>query len=82
MVAARRDDVLVMFLPRGPERYLFLYEESRAREVVATVLRFAADPSLSFTFADACLIAKRVAAESDSLGGVENPFHVKSGPVY
>jgi hypothetical protein len=48
-------------LRRSGESYLFFYDEEDAEAVIRTMARFAADPTLSFTWHDAAVLSRDVA---------------------
>ena len=64
--AARRDreavndDINVLALVKGRERYIFLYEDSQRAEALRTLGRFASNPELSFTWYDAAVLSQKV----------------------
>jgi hypothetical protein len=54
------DDINVLALVKGRERYIFLYEDSQRAEALRTLGRFASNPELSFTWYDAAVLSQRV----------------------
>ncbi len=58
------DDVNVLALVKGKERYLFLYEDGQQAEALRALGRHASDPKLSFTWYDAAVLSKRVRSEA------------------
>jgi hypothetical protein len=63
-------DINVLALVRGPERYIFLYDDRMCDEVLRILGRFAANPELSFTWHDAAVLSRRIRIErDDSLRG-------------
>lgn len=53
--------VNVLALVRGDERYVFLYDDSSADQLLRTLGEYAADPELSFTWYDAAVMSQRIA---------------------
>jgi hypothetical protein len=58
------DDINVLALVKGKERYLFLYDDSQQAEVLRALGRHASNPDLSFTWYDAAVLSKRVRTEA------------------
>ena len=51
-------NLYVLTIDKGPERYVFKWSDPQAAAVIQTACRFASDPELSFTWADAMVVAK------------------------
>lgn len=51
----------VLALVRGEERYVFLYDDSSAEQLLRTLGQYAADPELSFSWYDAAVMSQRIA---------------------
>lgn len=49
----------VIALVKDSERYVFLYEDDSVAMLLATLSKFAADKSLSFTWYDAAVLAQK-----------------------
>jgi hypothetical protein len=54
------DDINVLALVKGRERYIFLYEDSQRAEALRMLGRFASNPELSFTWYDAAALSQKV----------------------
>lgn len=54
------DDINVLALVKGRERYIFLYEDSQKAEALRMLGRFASNPELSFTWYDAAVLSQKV----------------------
>ncbi|MEM9353646.1 MAG: hypothetical protein AAGA92_11590 [Planctomycetota bacterium] len=54
------DDINVLALVKGKERYVFLYEDSQRAEALRTLGRFASNPDLSFSWYDAAVLSQKV----------------------
>lgn len=50
----------VLALIKGEERYVFLYDDASANQILQTLGRYAADPELSFSWYDAAMLSQRV----------------------
>jgi hypothetical protein len=57
---AVNDDINVLALVKGRERYIFLYEDSQRAEALRVLGRFASNPQLSFTWYDAAVLSQKV----------------------
>ena len=49
---ATLDDRLIVIVPKGPARYVIVFEERNYYAALAAVLRWVIEPELAFTFAD------------------------------
>jgi len=50
------DDLHVMALAKGEERYVFIWRSGQEKELLRTFGRFAANPELSLTWHDAAIL--------------------------
>jgi len=57
-------DINVLALVKGQERYIFLYDDARRSEVLRVLGRFASNPELSFTWYDAAVLSQKIRQES------------------
>lgn len=53
-------DINVMALVKGKERYVFLYDDNHRGDALRTLGRFASNPELSFTWYDAAVLSQRI----------------------
>jgi hypothetical protein len=53
-------DINVLALVKGEERYIFLYDDDRRSEALRTLGRFASNPELSFSWYDAAVLSQRI----------------------
>lgn len=53
-------DINVLAMVKGEERYIFLYNDLNRVEMLRTLGRYAADPQLSFSWYDAAVLSKKV----------------------
>jgi hypothetical protein len=68
-------DINVLALIKGAERYVFLYDDASRAETLRTLGRYASNPELSFTWYDAAVLSQKIRQESHSLGRRER-FHL------
>jgi len=54
------EDINVLALVKGRERYVFLYQDSQRAQALRTLGRFASDPELSFSWYDAAVLSQKV----------------------
>jgi len=57
-------DINVLALIKGSERYVFLYDDESRAETLRTLGRFASNPELSFTWYDAAVLSQKIRQES------------------
>ena len=57
-------DINVLALVKGTERYVFLYDDSSRAETLRVLGRFASNPELSFTWYDAAVLSQKIRQES------------------
>jgi hypothetical protein len=60
-------DINVLALVKGAERYVFLYDDSNRAETLRVLGRFASNPELSFTWYDAAVLSQKIRQESKKL---------------
>jgi hypothetical protein len=60
------DDINVLALVKGREKYIFLYGDSQRAEALRTLGRFASNPELSFTWYDAAVLSQKVRHDAPS----------------
>jgi hypothetical protein len=53
-------EVNVLALVKGKERYVFLYNDSNQTEMLRTFGRYASDPELSFSWYDAAVLSQKL----------------------
>ena len=53
-------DINVLALVKGEERYIFLYDDESRAEALRTLGRFASDNELSFSWYDAAVLSQKV----------------------
>ena len=53
-------DINVLALVKGKERYVFLYDDASRAETLRTLGRYASNPELSFTWYDAAVLSQKI----------------------
>jgi hypothetical protein len=53
-------DINVLALVKGAERYVFLYDDANRAEALRTLGRYASNPELSFTWYDAAVLSQKI----------------------
>jgi hypothetical protein len=57
-------DINVLALVKGSERYVFLYDDTSRAETLRVLGRYASNPELSFTWYDAAVLSQKIRQES------------------
>lgn len=55
-----QQDINVLALVKGDERYIFLYDDENRAETLRTLGRYASNPDLSFTWYDAAVLSQKI----------------------
>ena len=53
-------DINVLALVKGEERYIFLFDDNHRAETLRTFGRYASNPELSFTWYDAAVLSQKL----------------------
>ncbi len=53
-------DINVLALVKGEERYVFLYDDANRAETLRMLGRYASNPELSFTWYDAAVLSQKI----------------------
>lgn len=61
---ALSQDINVLALVKGSERYVFLYDDDSRAETLRILGRYASNPELSFTWYDAAVLSQKIRQES------------------
>ena len=61
------NDVNVLALAKGQERYIFIYTDENTSKVCKTLGKFAANPELSFTWYDAAILSNKIRQSREEL---------------
>jgi hypothetical protein len=54
------NDLNVLALVKGEERYIFLFDEESRAETLRTLGRYASNPDLSFSWYDAAVLSQKI----------------------
>lgn len=57
-------DINVLALVKGNERYVFLYSDGSRAETLRTLGRYASNPELSFSWYDAAVLSQKIRQET------------------
>jgi hypothetical protein len=60
---AVNDDINVLALVKGKERYIFLYDDAHRAETLRMLGRHASNPELSFSWYDAAVLSQKIRQE-------------------
>jgi hypothetical protein len=63
-LSAVSEDINVLALVKGAERYVFLYDDESRAETLRVLGRYASCPDLSFTWYDAAVLSQKIRQES------------------
>jgi hypothetical protein len=70
MRPAMSQDINVLALVKGAERYVFLYDDASRAEALRTLGRYASNPELSFTWYDAAVLSQKIRQEAEEFSRV------------
>ena len=59
-------DINVLALVKGEERYIFLFTDENRGEALRTLGRYASDPELTFTWYDAAVLSQKIRQSAPS----------------
>lgn len=63
------DDINVLALIKGKERYIFLFDDEHRADALRTLGRHASNPDLSFTWYDAAVLSQKVRQATKKAAG-------------
>lgn len=66
-----KNDINILALAKGEERYIFLYNEENRNETLRTLGRFASNSELSFSWYDAAVMSQKVRKTKQSQSSPE-----------
>ena len=83
-------DINVLALVKGEERYIFLYDDGHKSDALRTLGRFASNPELSFSWYDAAVLSQRIrqtaleqrSAERDEIETEAEPQPIEMRPRF
>ena len=58
------EDINVLALVKGSEKYIFLYDDSNRSQALRVLGRFASSPDLSFSWYDAAVLSQKIRRQS------------------
>jgi len=73
-------DINVLALVKGQERYVFLYSDENRAECLRVLGRFASDPELSFTWYDCAVLSQKIRHEAEKQA-TQRRFHNLPLPI-
>ncbi len=66
------EDINVVALVKGSERYIFLYDDENRSRALRTLGRYASNTELSFSWYDAAVLSQKIRRQATDAG---NPVH-------
>ena len=66
-------DINVLALVKGAERYIFLFDDGNRSEALRTLGRYASNPDLSFTWYDAAVLSQKIRQTTEQVGTETTP---------
>lgn len=80
-------DINVLALVKGEERYIFLFDDQRRSEALRTLGRFASNPELSFSWYDAAVLSQRIRqtvpeAQAEPPASTRTPVQPRTEPRF
>lgn len=72
-------EINVLALIKGQERYIFLYDDAHRAEALRVLGRFASNPDLSFTWYDAAVLSQKVRRQGQK-NSAQARFNVPVSP--
>lgn len=73
-----QQDVNVLALVRGQERYIFIYDDESRAETLRVLGRFASNPELEFTWYDAAILSQKIRQDAAAKQH-QHPFRRRGG---
>ena len=61
-----QQDINVLALVKGSERYVFLFDDESRPETLRTLGRYASNPELSFSWYDAAVLSQKIRQTAQS----------------
>ena len=65
------DDINVLALVKGEEKYIFLYDDANRARALRALGRYASSPELSFSWYDAAILSQKIRRQTSPA----SPFH-------
>jgi hypothetical protein len=60
-----RREMNILAMAKGPERYIFLYDDQSYQTLIDVMAKFAHDPNLSFCSDDAAVLCRKAMESKD-----------------
>jgi hypothetical protein len=70
------EDINVIALVKGNERYIFLYDDSNRSRTLRTLGRYASNPELSFSWYDAAILSQKIRRQARETSPIHNRVFV------
>ncbi len=71
---SQSQDINVLALVKGNERYVFLYDDASRAETLRVLGRYASNPELSFTWYDAAVLSQKIRQEGQKVAQIPRRF--------
>lgn len=75
------NDINILALAKGEERYIFLYNDESRNETLRTLGRYASNSELSFSWYDAAVMSQKVRKNKNSIEEVPAAPRFESSPL-
>jgi hypothetical protein len=75
-------DINVLALVKGEERYIFLFDDEHRAEALRTLGRFASNPELSFSWYDAAVLSQRIRQTAVEAAAADQPAPARPQPRF
>lgn len=72
-------DINVLALVKGEERYIFLFDDEHRSEALRTLGKFASNPELSFSWYDAAVLSQRIRQAAQEARAEEEAATAEAG---
>ena len=69
-------DINVLALVKGEERYVFLYDDGNRAQTLRMLGRYASNPDLSFTWYDAAVLSQKIRQQSQYTSSSKPRFNL------
>ncbi|MFB3105541.1 MAG: hypothetical protein ACE1ZA_11565 [Pseudomonadales bacterium] len=70
------EDINVLALVKGSERYIFLYDDSNRSKTLRVLGRYASSPELSFSWYDAAVLSQKIRRQSQQAAQPSHRFQL------
>ncbi len=59
-------EINILALVKGDQRYIFLYDDNRRAQTLRTLGRYASNPELNFSWYDAAVLSQKIRREENA----------------